>query len=90
MLREFIDLVRRGLLAGMGDVQPGETIVLRLANEPGQRIRAHAQHIEINEIVSAFDAVAARFLDMHGRGTRPLDAASDQAGMNRPDRRLRL
>ena len=71
------------LLAGIGDVQPGEAHDARRFDERGQRLRAAAGRVEVDELVVQANAVVAGFLLLQGRGQRALDAGADEAAEQR-------
>jgi hypothetical protein len=60
-------------------LKPAKPIARSALTRPGQVFLAGARLCQVDQLVVQVDAVFARFLFLHGRGHRVLDAAADQA-----------
>ena len=83
---EFVEQGDDRLLAGEGDVQPGEAEVAGGGEQELQVVRRLAQRVEIDQPVQIADALGVALALVQGRGPRRLDAGTDQAGENRSRR----
>jgi len=78
--RQLVKQRYHGLLAGMGDVQPGKPHPLRRQQQVRQGVGAKPEPVEIDVLVGVAEALLVAFKLMHRRRARRADAGSDQAG----------
>src|SRR6266513_180023 len=72
-----------GLLAGVGDVDAGETHALGGRQELGQAVDTDAELLEVDETVDVAESVLVGFALVHRRRQRGLNRRSDQADQER-------
>ncbi len=80
--RKRIEQRHYGLLAGKGDVQPGEAHPFRRAQQVGQRLGTEPQGIEINAPIGEPQPGLRGFAFVHRGRVRSTDARPDEAGEN--------
>ncbi|MNI49890.1 hypothetical protein D3C73_1045280 [compost metagenome] len=76
-------LVEQGkdrLLAREGNVQPGESHLLRRFQQVGQGLAVELQLVEVDQAIQVTQTLGVAFVFMQGGSTRRLDAGSDQSG----------
>ena len=65
--RELIEQRDDFLLAGIGDVESGEAASLCIRQQPGQRLDAHAELVQVDELVAEVQALLGRLVLMQRR-----------------------
>src|SRR5205823_1800106 len=81
--REIVEQRDHRLLAGIGDVEAGETAVLRIREQPRQCFDADAELVEVDQLIAELQALRLRLVLMQRRRARLLDPGADQAEMQR-------
>ena len=74
------------LLAGMGDVEPGETEAPGGGQKLGKRVRREAEGGDVDDLVDIAQALLGALALMQARRARCLDAGADEAGEDGPAR----